>query len=206
VNLPDAVLLGGPHDGKIITHTKASHIETAFVMPEPAVIARPRPPWWRHPVRYFRWKLPPPPKPPELIQLRYTADGTMDAGRRVYRLASPWQSYRGPEACPQDGSKLHESLVRASYAVHPVIRQDPATRWVMSLDWWKQIRREAVSYGYGGDEGDDVSYGYGGDEGDEDDQVKPSPHDMVMGIRISVTADGGVPHLENPRYPQGWRS
>jgi hypothetical protein len=173
-----AVLIGGPHDGRDVTHTKANTIETVFAMPLSLITGTPRPRWWRHPVKYLRWKPPPPPEPPKLIQLRYTADGTTDNGRRVFRLASPWQPYRGPEA--EDDGGIYPALAKAMYAVHPAIRQDGATRWVMNPGWHARIRR--------------------------DPNMLPDPDDMVFGTRIRVTADGGAPHLENPRFPQGWPS
>ena len=171
-----AILVGGPSDGKEIA-TRARIIETVFAMPERIWTPAPRPAWWRHPVRWFRWQPPPPPKPPKLIQLRYEADGTTDSGRRVFRLTSPWQPYRGPDANSADDN-LYEALAHAMYAVHPVIRQDLATRWVMNPDWYSRICR--------------------------DPEMVPWPDDTVLGMKIRVTDDGGAPHLENPRFPQGW--
>lgn len=172
-----AVLAGGPHDGRQITGTRAKIIESVFATPERIWTPSPRPAWWRHPIKYLRWKPPPPPEPPKLIQLRYEADGTTDNGRQVFRLTSPWQPYHGPEASPDDGN-LYKALVHAMYAVHPAIRQDNATRWVMNMGWYARIRREP-------------------------DPV-PSPEDVLLGTKVRVSADGGAPHLENPRYPQGW--
>ena len=132
MNSDPAILVGGPNDGKNIAvagHT--NYVEAVFMMPLAVIITTPRPRWWRHPVGWLRWKPPPPPPEPKLIQLRYAADGTTDNGRRVFRLTSPWQPYRGPDAV-QDGGGIYPALAKAMYAVHPAIRQHSGTRWVMN--------------------------------------------------------------------------
>jgi hypothetical protein len=188
MNAYDAVLIGGPQDGKIVTVSAGTRaIQAHFMLPIPFVAESPRPRWWQHPVRYLRWKPAPLPELPEPVQLRYIDDGTSDNGRRVFRLASPWQPYRGPDASPEDGG-LYKALLIAMYAAHPAIRQDRAARWVMNLDWWKQTRRECGQC----------------DDDDDDEKWKPSPEDMLLGIRIRVADDAGAPHLENHRFPQGW--
>lgn len=52
-------------------------------------------------------------------------------------------------------------------------------RWVMNLDWYKQVRREVA---------------IPDDEPDEDKWV-PGPDDSIFGYPIEVREDGGEPHL-----------
>ena len=184
-SMEDAILIGGPRDGKRITvSAEASTVEAAMIKPVPPPKPHPpRPPWWRF-IRRRRWRPAPPPEPLEMIQLTYRADGTRADGLRVFRLAGEWQPYRGPDA--DMSGNLYNGLVGAMYAVHPMIRQDRDTRWVMDSGWYKRVRALAE---------------VPADEDSDPDEWEPNPDDMLLGLRISVTEDGGRPHLENPRHP-----
>jgi hypothetical protein len=182
----EALLAGGPRDGKRIavadgtgTVTVAYVKRTPFPLPP-----EPRPPWWRHPIRWFRWKPPPPPPMPEVTQLAYRDTGKISGGARVFEIDGDWPWFRGPEAAGAD----YRDLVTAYGVVHPMIRQDQGTRWVMSPDWYMRIRA------IGGNERSDP---------DHDDPAKwePDPRDCLLGVPITVTGDGGAAHIENRRYP-----
>jgi hypothetical protein len=58
------------------------------------------------------------------------------------------------------------------------------TRWVMSLEWYKAIRRAFLRP----------------DDNDRDEaKWEPSPDDMLLGYYVTVTEDGGRPHLTDSR-------
>lgn len=176
---------GGPYDGRRGSVTEVRPVITAvYVPPVPLVIEAPRPSPWKHPVRWFRWTPPPVPGPPELQQLTYRDTGEMRDGARVFAIDADWPWFKGPEA--KSGGDLHGALVDAMYAVHPMVRGDAATRWVMDLGWYRLARAFALR------------------EGTDPDEWRPSPDDRLFGIRIMVTAGGGAPHLENRRYPADW--
>src|SRR5258708_15385447 len=181
-----AILIGGPRDGdQRAVSPEITTIETVMLSPprlQPG--PQPRPPWW-HPFRRRRWRPPPLPGPPEMIQVSYRADGTRRDGMRVFRVADGWQPFRGPVISL--GSPLYHALVDAQYAVHPAIRIESHCRWVMDLDWYKQVRRLAASFDRRA--------------GEDEEKWKPDPSDLLLGMPVTVTADGGLPHLENPRYP-----
>jgi hypothetical protein len=89
--------------------------------------------------------------------------------------------FRGPDA-DTDGD-VYRALILACYAVHPVIR-GYGGHWVMNLDWYKRVRAEA---------------GMPGD--DDPEKWEPKPDDMLLGLPVTVTDDGGAPHVENRNYP-----
>ena len=186
------ILDGGPSDGKRITIGDGTSTVTAVTAPPvPIVIAEPKPPWWRF-IRRLRWRPPPPPPQPKAVQLSYRDSGDRLDGLRVFRLGDGWQPYRGPEISG-DGN-LYKELVTALYAAHPMLRLGSAgTRWVMDLEWYRRVRAEARQAGSDPD-------------GDDPDEWTPDPKDLLIGIPVSVTGDGGRPHLENARYPAGWPS
>ena len=183
------VLLGGPRDGIQITVDTGTNTITAVTAEIPPwQYHAPRPRWWLHPIAWVRWKPPPPPEPPRMIQLEYRREGTVRDGLPVFRLQDgEWRPYRGPGIDPGQG--IYPAMVTALYAVPPQVRQDPATRWVMSRDWYDRVRAHAVTNG----------------EDPEPDPEKrvPAPGDRVLGVLITVTEDGGAPHIENPRMSAG---
>jgi hypothetical protein len=181
----EALLAGGPRDGARITVGETSAITAVYAKRIRVLFHPPRPAWWRHPVQWFRWRPPPPPPPPELIQLTYRDTGKTDNGARVFQLAGDWPWFKGPEA--GDDENLYKALMVAFAAVDPVLRHDPETRWVMDLDWYKRVRAMMM-----------VPIG-----NDDEDPGKwvPSPQDMLLAIPVTVTDDGGAPHIENRRYP-----
>lgn len=184
------VFEGGPWHGRLSDLTRLPEVVTTPYAP-PVPVWRPpaRPSWRRHPWRWYRWQPPAPPPPPEMQVLRYRDSGETRDGRRVYRIGPEWPWFKGREASP-DGD-LYRALATACYAVHPMVRQDPQTRWVMDLGWYKRIRAIAVRPGTDPDE-------------DDPEKWKPDPEDRLLGMRIDVQADGGAPHLENRRYPQDY--
>ena len=98
--------------------------------------------------------------------------------------------FRGPDI--DAGADLYHAMADAMYGVHTFIRNDRETCWVMSRDWYDRLRAKA--------------YELGDREDPEPDPEKrvPQPGDQILGIKMTVTEDGGPPHLENPRYPQDW--
>lgn len=97
-------------------------------------------------------------------------------------IDGPW--FRGPEI--DDGPDLYRSLATAAYAVDPMVRHYPGTRWVMDLGWYKRVR---------------AAYGIHAPDPDDPGKWVPSPDDCLMGIFVTVEDGGGRPHLENRRYP-----
>lgn len=195
--MTDIVFDGGPYDGRRGTVTSLSRVvNVAYVKPVqlPVPPGRPeRPPWWRHPARYARWRrwTPPPAspldfEPPKFQQLAYRDTGQVRDGAHVYAIGD-WPWFKGPQV--SGGDDLPRALAAACYAVPPRVRQDTRTRWVMDLGWYKRIRATAMASGK-----DDP-------DGEDPEKWKPDPEDQLMGIRIDVQADGGAPHLENRRYP-----
>jgi hypothetical protein len=170
---------GGPYDGRLIA-AESAVVTVIYTRPILAVIPPDRPSWWRHPLRWLRWRRSSLPLPlPEPQQLTYRDTGRIHNGTPIYATGD-WAWFRGPRA-DGDGD-LYSSLAAAYGAVPPMIRQDPQTHWVMDLDWYKQIRRIMNCA----------------------DEREPSQMDRLLGIEITVMDDGGVPHLENRRYPADW--
>lgn len=179
------VFEGGPNHGKVQAVSQLPQaIQAAYMRPMPIwVPPPPRPKWWRHPIQWFRWKPPPPPPMPVMEQLTYRRTSEVRDGARVYEITGEW-GYKGPEA-DGDGEPVKATL-KALSGVHPIIRRDPLTRWVMGPSWWYQLRTAAVAIN-----------GYS-------DDWRPSPEDIMFGIPVEVREDGGAPHLENRRYPQDY--
>lgn len=194
--MTQVILEGGPHDGKQV-ETDAPVITTIYMKPLkwPVPPSRPdKPSWQQHPVRFLRWWRWKPPAPeippmPEAEQLTYRDTGTTRDGKPVYAIDGGWPWYKGPQADARN-SDLYGALATAHYAVHPVIRHDPQTRWVMDLDWYKRIRAAAAPRGE--------------TDPDEPDKWEPSEYDSFLGTWITVTDDAGPPYIENRRYPAGW--
>ena len=184
----EALLAGGPQDGKRIAVSDGTlTVTAAYARPVPwQPPPEPRPSWWRHPVRWFRWKPPLPQPMPEYTQLAYRDTGNVRDGARVFEIDSDWPWFRGQEAAG-DGD-LYRSLVTAWSAAHPMIRQDRDTRWVMNRDWYMRVRA------IGGNERSDPDH-------DDPGKWEPDPRDCLLGVPIAVTGDGGAPHIENRRYP-----
>ena len=177
---------GGPNHGRVHAVKELPRVVNVAWMPPLPLLESPppRPRWWRHPLRWYRWRPAPLPPIPEPQQLAYRDTGETRDGRHVYRPAD-WPWFKGPKASAE--GDLYHALATACYAVHPRVRQDTETRWVMDLGWYKRIRAIAVTAG-----------------DDDPEKWKPDPEDRLMGIRIDVKPDGGAPHLENRRYPQDY--
>jgi hypothetical protein len=133
----------------------------------------PRPKWWRHPLRWYRWKPPEPPPMPEMKLLTYRRTSEVRDGATVYEIDGDWPWFKGPEAEGDDVPGLYVAL-----NVHPAIRRDPRTRMVMSPEHYSAMRSMA---------------GWPPGLGD--------PRDSLFGIQVEVSADGGAPRLENRAYP-----
>jgi hypothetical protein len=56
--------------------------------------------------------------------------------------------------------------------------------WVMNLEWYKAIRRTFLRPG---------------DDARDEAEWEPQSGDMVLGWKITVTGDGGKPHLVDGR-------
>lgn len=186
VTVTPIIFEGGPQDGKNGMLDDLRHVVTVAWMPPLPLLDSPppRPRWWRHPLKWARWKPPPLPELPEPQQLAYRDTGERRNGRRVFAIASDWPWFKGP--CISDDGDLYRALATACYTVHPMVRQDSLTRWVMDLGWYRRIRAVADP------------------DGDNPEKWQPDPEDMLLGIRITVIPDGGAPHLENRRYPDGY--
>jgi hypothetical protein len=184
------LLEGGPYDGRLIA-AESAVVSMVYAKPIPPVVPPDEPPsWWRHPIRWLRWRRRSPKflLMPEPQQLTYRDTGRIHDGARVYAVDGNWVWFRGPQAV--ENGDLLRSLAAAYGAVHPMIRQDRQTRWVMDLAWYKRIRAMSISR---------VDPDY-----DDPDKWVPSPLDLLLGVEIAVMDDGGVPHLENRRYPADW--
>lgn len=181
------VFEGGPQHGKVQAVSQLPQaIQAAYMRPMPIWVPPeppPRPKWWRHPLRWYRWKPPEPvfPPMPVMEMLTYRPTGEVRDGATVYEIDGDW-GFKGPEA--SDASA--RALVAALRPVDPRIRRDPATRWVMSPHWYGRVLS---------DPGTTVAY---------------SPPDamtgefQLLGIPVDLRDDGGAPHLENRRYPQDY--
>ena len=183
----EVLLAGGPRDGKrIAVSDGTATIMVAYAKPIDLTWApESRPSIWRHPIRWFRWKPPPAPPLSEVTQLAYRDSGTVSDGARVFAIDGDWAWFKGPEAV-EDGN-LYRSLTAALGVVHPMIRQDQGARWVMSRDWYMRVRAMASERV----------------DPDHDDPSKwmPDSRDCLLGVPVTVTDDGGAPHIENRRYP-----
>jgi hypothetical protein len=82
--------------------------------------------------------------------------------------------------------EVYEVLVKAGDGTHPQWRILATTHWVMSLDWYKAIRRASLPPDADDDARDETKW-------------EPQPGDMVLGWHIRVTEDGGQPHLVDGR-------
>jgi hypothetical protein len=86
------------------------------------------------------------------------------------------------------GKELHDLLSNAEYDAHPSWRHLTTTHWVMSLEWYKAIRRAFLPPGLPPD-----------DEARDESKWEPQHGDMVLAYHITVTKDGGAPHLADGR-------
>ena len=77
-------------------------------------------------------------------------------------------------------------LVKAGEGTRPAWRCLVTTHWVMSLEWYKAIRRAFLP--------EDA-----GDEARDEAKWEPQPGDMMLGWKVTVTGDGGKPHLVDGR-------
>lgn len=187
------ILEGGPHHGREISLAARQEPPGTITVPwmPPTAVAPPvpaRPSWWRHPVRWYRWQAPAPwtPPDPQFRQFAYRDSGQVRGNYLVYKTDDSWEGYKGPEVHPSaEGDDLYHELCSALFAVPARIRADKGTRWVMTLDWYKRLRRELP---------------WLNDSADESTWV-PGPADTLLAKPIEVREDGGAPHIESPGYP-----
>lgn len=86
------------------------------------------------------------------------------------------------------GKELFDLLSNAEYDAHPSWRCLSTTHWVMNLEWYKAIRRAFLPPGLPAD-----------DEARDEAKWEPQAGDMVLARYITVTEDGGQPHLADGR-------
>ena len=77
---------------------------------------------------------------------------------------------------------IWDTLVKAGGDTHPAWRNLPTTHWVMNLEWYKKIRRASLPPDADAKTRDETKW-------------EPQDDDMVLGWKITVTEDGGQPHL-----------
>lgn len=94
------------------------------------------------------------------------------------------------------GQELYDLLRNAEYDAHPSWRRLSTTHWVMNLDWYKAIRRAFLPPPAADD---DEAVRQAKDEARDEAKWEPAPGDMVLGYGITVTEDGGTPHLADGR-------
>ena len=82
--------------------------------------------------------------------------------------------------------ELYEMLVKAGEGTYPEWRTLLTTHWVMSLEWYKAFRRASLP--------PDAD-----DEARDETRWEPQPGDMLIGWPVTVTEDGGSPHLVDGR-------
>jgi len=80
--------------------------------------------------------------------------------------------------------EIWDVLVKAVGDTHPSWRNLPTTHWVMNLDWYKAIRRAFLPPDLPPD-----------DDARDETKWEPQHGDMVLAYNITVTEDGGKPHL-----------
>ena len=80
--------------------------------------------------------------------------------------------------------EIWQQLVRAGEGTHPAWRRLPTTHWVMNLEWYKAISRASLP--------PDLPP-------DDETRWEPQPGDMLIDWQITVTGDGGRPHLVDGR-------
>ena len=86
------------------------------------------------------------------------------------------------------GKEIHDLLLRAENDAHPSWRRLHTTHWVMNLEWYKAIRRAFLPPDLPPD-----------DEARDEAKWEPQYGDMVLAYRITVTENGGQPHLADGR-------
>jgi len=84
--------------------------------------------------------------------------------------------------------EIWQHLVHAGEGTHPAWRCLVTTHWVMNLEWYKAIRRASLPPDLPPD-----------DEARDESKWEPDPGDMMLGWKITVTGDGGRPHLVDGR-------
>ena len=87
---------------------------------------------------------------------------------------------------PPDGPVSIWIIVFTGDGTHPSWRGLPTTHWVMNLEWYKAIRRASLPPDADDDARDETKW-------------EPQHGDMVLGWEITVTGDGGQPHLVDGR-------
>jgi hypothetical protein len=87
-----------------------------------------------------------------------------------------------------NGKELLTLLCKAEDAAHPIWRRLHTTHWVMNLEWYKAIRRASLPPDLPPD-----------DEARDEAKWEPQHGDTVLGYDITVTEDGGQPHLVDGR-------
>jgi hypothetical protein len=81
---------------------------------------------------------------------------------------------------------MFDLLKNAEIVPHPSWRRLSTTHWVMDLEWYKAIRRAFLPEDADDDARDETKW-------------EPQHGDMVLGYTITVTGDGGAPHLADGR-------
>lgn len=84
--------------------------------------------------------------------------------------------------------EIYDLLRNAECDAHPFWRRLSTTHWAMDLEWYKAIRRAFLSPDLPPD-----------DEARDEAKWEPRHGDMVLGYHITVTEDGGPPHLVDGR-------
>ena len=87
-----------------------------------------------------------------------------------------------------NAKEVYKMLVKAGEGTHPAWRCLVTTHWVMDLEWYKAIRRAFLPPGLPPD-----------DDARDEAKWDPQPGDMMLGWKVTVTEDGGQPHLVDGR-------
>ena len=90
-----------------------------------------------------------------------------------------------PDLSPKE---IWQALIKAGEGTHPAWRRLSTTHWVMNLEWYKAIRRASLPPDLPAD-----------DDARDEAKWEPHPGDMLIGWQITVTGDGGQPHLVDGR-------
>jgi hypothetical protein len=88
--------------------------------------------------------------------------------------------------------EVYDLLRNAEYDAHPSWRRLATTHWVMSPEWYMTVRRAFLPPP--DDDEDEAAR-----EARDESKWVPDPGDMVLGYTITVTGDGGAPHLADGR-------
>lgn len=174
--MPEVRLFGGPAGDRRITVSGAPAAIELPVIPSMNFAALldglpPRPPWWRWRARR-RWHGPADIEPPSFRQVTYRYLATAGDGTWIY--ACDPHAVK-PGELDQD---LYRYLAGHLYSLPPAKRMRSGLHWVMDADWATEIAKLGMGIS---------------DPGPED--IEKVNGGYVLGLPITVTDDGGVPHL-----------